>query len=393
MPNKIPKIAEAKKPPRKSYTRTGIGQRIGQDTFYFEYRDGDIYVRRKIAKSLLTAFLTNGLDCDSNRGAGAQPIELETFLRDHYLPLCAAPRLTRNPESLNSEADLADALVRTLGQVSVHDIRSAHAEKHKAMRIDQGRKNTTIKKELLLLGRAMGYAMSTGLITKNLMPPVRGLPAADRSWIWLRTKAIEHLLESCPDRIRLLIEFLVLTGARKGEALLLQEGDINLDRRTVAIPTEKRKCPAREAMRTLKVDHLGPRLDIILSKMRPDSATGKYFPYSERVVGNDFDVARKKAGLDKLFPETGFHIHDLRGTFAVHRAMSGVAPRQLQYEMGHKNSASIEAYLGRAEEFDPEDSIFFVVAGSPQTITATPSMPTMVSDSSPKGASIRETLH
>lgn len=349
----------------KSYARTGIGQRVGRDSIFFEYRDGDIYVRRTVKKSLLTAFLTNGLDKDSNRGTGAQPIALEMFLRDHYLPKCAAPRLSRNPESFNSETDLAEALIRTLGQVPVHEIRSAHAEKHKTKRLAQGRKNTTIKKELLLLGRVMSYAMSAGVITKNLMPPVRGLPGADRSWIWLRRDQIEKLLDCCSERIRPLIEFLILAGARIGEAQLIQDGDIRRDLSAISIPTEKRKRPPREAMRTLKVSHLGPRFGALLSTLKPDPKSGLYFPLTKSIVDADFAIAREKAGLAQLFAETGFHIHDLRGTFCKHRSMVGVAPRQLQYEVGHKNSASLEAYLGRADEFEPEDSIFFVPAATP----------------------------
>jgi integrase len=260
--------------------------------------------------------------------------------------------------------------------VPVHEIRSAHAEKHKAQRLAQGRANTTIKKELLLLGRSITYAQCAGVITKNLLTPVRGLPGADRSWIWLRLNQIENLLDCCSERIRPLIEFLILSGARIGEAQLIQKGDIRHDLSAISVPTEKRKRPPRECMRILKVAHLGPRFGALLSKLTPDPKTGLYFPLSKSIVDDDFAKAREKAGLDQLFEETGFHIHDLRGTFCVHRSMSGVAPRQLQYEVGHKNSMSLQSYLGRAEEFQPEDSIFFVPAAMPQVTSETsPSTP------------------
>jgi integrase len=381
----------------KSYGRSGIGQRVGQDAFYFEYRDGDTYVRRTVSKAALTAFLTNGLDKDSNRAPGAQSIALEPFLRDHYLPKCAAPRLNRNPQSLNSEKDLADALARTLGQASIHEIRSSHAEKHKTLRLAQGRANTTIKKELLLLGRAMNYAMSAGLITKNLLTPVKGLPGTDRSWIWLRLKQIESLLDNCPDRTRGLIEFLILTGARRGEAELLQKGDIRRDLSGIAVPTEKRKRPARECMRILKVANLGPRFGALLSKLTPDPLSGLYFPLSRGIVDDDFAKARKQAGLDQLFPEVGFHIHDLRGTYAVHRSMAGVAARQLQYEVGHKSWESLQSYLGRAEEFEPEDSIFFMPAPIPQVVSEPPIAPPSNTVSpgtlEPRTSAVHEIVH
>ena len=381
----------------KAHSRAGIGQRVGQDAFYFEYRDGDTYIRRTIPKSELTAFLTNGIDKDSNIGAGARPIALEPFLRDHYLPKCAVPRLGGNPLSLRSEIILAKALMRTLGKIPIHEIRSAHAEKHKTQRLLQGRGNTTIKKELLLLGRALSNAVSAGLIAKNLMPSVRGLPSPDRSWIWLRREQIESLLDCCSERVHPIIEFLILSGARIGEALLLKNGDIRSDFSAISIPTEKRKRPPREAMRTLKVAHLGPRFGALLSKLRPDPKTGLYFPFSNGFVSDDFAKALKLAGIDELFAETGFHLHDLRGGYCVHRSMVGVAPRQLQYEIGHKNSASIQSYLGRAEQFEPEDSIFFVpVAKSqaaPEPSTATPTHPANPSDFRLPNDPVREIMH
>lgn len=359
--------------------RTGIGQRLGQDLIRFEYRDGDIYVRRTISKSNLTNFLTNGLDHDSNLGPGVQPVNLADFIHNHYLPQCAAPRLS-NPASLQAETALTKALTLTLGTTPSHTIQSSHAESHKARRLAQGRANNSVKKELRCLGRIMDFAVSMGLVKKNLLSSVRGLPSADRSWIWLRLPQIGRLIESCPDRIRLLVEFMILTGARIGEALLVQDGDVKWDRGGILIPTEKRKCPPRESMRALKIESLGPRFAALLPKLKPDAASGRYFPMSPYVVNDNFIVARKKAGLDIAFPGVAFHVHDLRGTFCVHRAMVVQSFRQLQYELGHRDAKSVQSYLDRAQEFEPSDSIFF----NPQTpqpplpattAWATPDMP------------------
>lgn len=345
-----------------------IGLRIDRDTAYFEYRHEGRYVRQRVPLADLTLFLTNGINHDTNLGAGAQPFALEPFLTDHYLPKCARPRL-QNPGSLNAEADLTKALAKTLGATPVHEIRSSHAEKHKAQRLAEGCANNTVKKELRCLGRAMSFAASLELIKKNVLPPVKGLPSADRSWIWLRLPQIERLLTSCPQRIRLLTEFLILTGARIGEALLLQAGDVDYRRGVVLIPTEKQKRPARDCRRKLTITDLGPRFTALLSKMNPDPKTGSYFPIPYQAVSDNFVVARERAKLREEFDGVDFHVHDLRGTFAVHRGVVIKTMRQLEAELGHNDWKSLQSYLDRADQLAPEESIFYA---SPLPDTAPP---------------------
>jgi hypothetical protein len=82
-----------------------------------------------------------------------------------------------------------------------------------------------------------------------------------------------------------------LTGARIGEALLVQDGDVKWDRGVILIPTEKRKVPPRECMRALKIASLGPRFKVLLTQMHPDTATRLYFPMSKHVVNDNFIAA------------------------------------------------------------------------------------------------------
>ena len=63
----------------------------------------------------------------------------------------------------------------------------------------------------------------------------------------------------------------------------------------------------------------------------------------------------------RMIEESG---HDLRGTFATHRAMVVKSFRQLQAEMGHLDLKSILNYLDEASVCDPKASIFFGVDAS-----------------------------
>lgn len=66
-----------------------------------------------------------------------------------------------------------------------------------------------------------------------------------------------------------------------------------------------------------------------------------------------FSEARAAAEMAEIHP------HDLRGTFAMHRAMVINSFRQLQAELGHGNPRSMQAYLDRARQFDPKESVFY----------------------------------
>jgi integrase len=336
----------------KAWGREGIGQRIGRDKIFFSYWDEDVRVRRTISKSLLTEFLTNGQNRDSNLSAGAESLTLQKFLMDHYLPRCAQPRLP-NPRSFKAETDLSRALIKTLGNTPLHALGSSDAEMHKANRLADACANNSIKKELRCLSRAMDFAVSMELVRKNPLQPVRGLPSADRSSIWLKLPEIARLLTACPGRLSALVEFMIFTGARIGEALLVEASDIRSDSGVILVPTEKRKCPPRDCMRKLDIESLGPRFKPLLSRLEAQGNSGRLFPLTYPGFSGLFAAAREKAKLDHI------HAHDLRGTFAVHRALVVKSFRQLQAELGHRDSKSVESYLDRAEQFDPKQSIFY----------------------------------
>lgn len=73
--------------------------------------------------------------------------------------------------------------------------------------------------------------------------------------------------------------------------------------------------------------------------------------YAER----RFAEARVVAGLPNI------HMHDLRGTFAMHRSMVATFHQLLQ-ELGHRDARSVQSYLDSASQFrsDPTESIFYV---------------------------------
>lgn len=334
-------------------------QRLEGERVRFEYHMMGQYVRRIVTLKALTMFLTGEVELNHNLAPGASSMELGKFMSQEYLPRCARPRFT-NHLSYEAEVDLVKTLDKTLGALALHEITSREAEKHKTSRLEQGISNNTIKKELHCLRRIMDYAVRLGLVRENLLPPVKGLPSRNRRDIWLRKEEIERLLPCCSERIREYVEVLILTGARVGEALDLKEGDLDLTLGILRMPTEKQRRPPREIMREFRLESLGPRLTRLLESLVPHPKTGYYFcqsddgrPLRYDWVNREFVIARGKAGLDHV------HLHDLRGTFTMHRSMVVKNFRQLQAELGHRDAHSIQSYLDRAQCFNPEESIFY----------------------------------
>lgn len=331
---------------------------VGDGRYRFEYHDDQQYVRRTILLRDLTRFLTGQADLNANLGTGAAPLDLETFMNREYLPRCARPRFN-NDRSYLAEVDLVRALIRTLGKVPVHEIRSRHSEEHKSVRLEAKMANNTVKRELRCLHRAIDYALTLGLVQENLLAPVRGLRSESRKEIWLNKEQFEKLLGCCSGEFKLLVEFLTLTGARIREALDFREGDIDWEKGVVRIPTLKRRKSPRLAMRKIEIDSMGPRLRLLLEKMVPHPQSRAYFsfqndgaPMSYSWVSKLFREARVKAGLGHV------KIHDLRGTFAMHRAVVIQDFRQLQAELGHSSPNAVQSYLDTAEQLDRSESIF-----------------------------------
>jgi len=310
----------------------------------------------------LMAFLTEGESEESNLGLGSEPITLKEFVDKQYLRFAAKPRL-KNPVSYKCELNLTKALCKNLGGSHLHEIRPRDAEACKVAWLKEKRVNSTIKKRLNCLRRIMAYAESAGLIRTNLIRPAQGLPSGDRSSIWLKLPEIDRLLAACPPTIKDLVEYMVLTGARIGEALDFRADDYKNGK--LYIPTEKQGGSPRDFMRVFDGASLGPRFARLMERLKPHQQSGFYFFANERKSARTgalsynyfqklFTEARKIAKLDHIRP------HDLRGTFAMHRAPSVENFRQLQAELGHGDGRSVQSYLDRARQFYFQDSIFFI---------------------------------
>ncbi|MBI5882183.1 MAG: tyrosine-type recombinase/integrase [Elusimicrobia bacterium] len=356
-------------------------QRLDRDRVRLDFTHEGQRIRGIVMIEALVAFVNGGIDTQVNLAPGASITTLADFTQDMYVPVEVKTRLS-NPKSRDAEIDCVRALCLKLGSKAVHRITAQDAEDCREAWARAGIVNVSIKKRLWCLRRVMDYAVRRGLIAVNPVPPVQGLSSGSRRDIYLTRQQIDFLLEHCGPVIRVLVEFMIWTGARINEALDLKKGDIKGGK--LFLPTEKRRCPPRDFMRELDIESLGPRFARLLGELKPHPKTGFYFyapgsdgrPLSYTYFQRLFSEAKKAAGLEHIRP------HDTRGTFTVHRSLVVKTVRQLQIELGQSDVRSIDSYLARVKSFDPKESIFFVEPKQPEAVpqAAPPAPAVSVSD-------------
>ena len=335
------------------------------DALRVEYRFENRYVRRVISMAEFTKFLEGQQRKESNLVEGKGPILFAEFVKEKYLPRCARPNLKQN--SYEREQDSTIGLIHFFGERPLHEIDVDMWENYKTGRLYgthafSRRKcvNSTVDKEFDCLRRTLNYAVQLSLIKLNPLFAVKGLKNESREEVWLRKGDIERLLVcSTPyGMFKDLFEFRILTGARPSEASLFGKENMNHESGEFWIQTLKKRGK-KIHKRYFQIKSLGPRFEALLNRLKPHPVSGLYFcrpsgeAYKVDSIDGVFAKIRDAAGLPNVKP------YDLRGTFAMHRAMVVKNFRQLQTEMGHSSPMSIQSYLDEASRFKPDESIFF----------------------------------
>jgi integrase len=138
-----------------------------------------------------------------------------------------------------------------------------------------------------------------------------------------------------------IVKFLLLTGARKQEALKAEWRDFDLANRTWVIPLSKSGTARKVAIS----DALVALLETLPSRgaspyLFANPATGK--PYV--AIWYAWDSARKRAGLAHV------RIHDLRHSFASFLVNSGRSLYEVQKLLGHAHIKTTQRYAHLSDE-------------------------------------------
>ena len=212
--------------------------------------------------------------------------------------------------------------------------------------------SSTCNRLLARLKASLAYAQELDLI-KAEQNPARGFkqfrepPHRDR--FLSRDEAQRLILEvsaSGSPMLKFIIPFLLVTGARKSEAIHAEWDHIDLTARTWMVPISKNGRPRfipltdgalaiLEKTRRFTLDKLGPSRFIF-----PNITTGK--PYTQ--IFYPWDVARRKAGLADV------RIHDLRHSFASALVNEGMTLYDVKELLGHANIATTQRYAHLSQD-------------------------------------------
>lgn len=239
------------------------------------------------------------------------------------------------------------------------DITKGFIAEFREARRREGKAGSTINRDLCALSAFRRWCEEE----QELAVPVLKLPRerepAGRER-WLSSEELRDLEGATPREWWPLLATLAFTGLRIGEAQGLRDGDVRLSERRIRVhegdqrlktASSARDVPIPEPLAVLLAEHV-TRFPIGPNDLVFDSPFNDY-----RGARRMFSRACQLAGLRSVT------LHDLRHTFAVHAAQSGVPIPRIQKLLGHATVAMAMRYMKHAPEaYFAEDAA--KVAGS-----------------------------
>jgi integrase len=258
-----------------------------------------------------------------------------------------AEHVTRKrPSTARAYAQIVDLHLRpALGSLKVEALTFADCDGlHRRMTRDRGAH--IANRSIAVLSKMLNLAIRWGMRSDN---PTRGIernPEGKRKRYLsgdelarLITALDAHADRQTADIIRLLL----LTGARRGEALGARWADIDLK---VGVWT---KPGSTTKQRTDHVAPLSPQAVELLARIRAMQA-GPHRPLGEHVfpgpggTGHQADLKKGWASICKAAGITGLRVHDLRHSFASFLVSDGASLALIGALLGHSNPSTTARY-------------------------------------------------
>jgi len=235
------------------------------------------------------------------------------------------------------------------GECPLADLDGPTLEAWAAEHVQKGYAPATINKHIFLMNRLMNLARHWGLITHNAFEArvLRKLPVGEQRQMFLKPEEVGKILQACQrdlhPQVYHFARLLLLTGARKGEALKANWAHFDLSRKIWTVPHSKSGRPRRIVLNQAAIDlirALRAEADTRGLPLHPTSPVF-YNPRTRERYGSFYAAwhrARTEAGL----PDVRFH--DLRHTFASLLINEGVSLYEVQRLLGHHHITMTERY-------------------------------------------------
>lgn len=228
----------------------------------------------------------------------------------------------------------AEHLTQFFGaETPAESITEAAIARYVAARRKQGRKLSTINRELAVLRQALRLARKRHLVKE--LPDMERFPEHNVRLVFFEPDVYEAVLAHLPDVLQDVVRFAYLTGWRRGQIVRLEWKDVHHGVLRLSGATVKHKD-----VQVLSLT--GELAEIIERRRLAQHPEAPWVFHREGQLIRDFrgtwKQALAKAGI------TDYHFHDFRRTATRNMALAGVPEKHIMQVTGHKTRHMIDRY-------------------------------------------------
>ena len=290
-------------------------------------------------------FFKRSNSTEPKRSSVDDQITVNQFFDDHYFPHAkATKRLTHHDWSVYNKHMRA-----SLGRYLMRDLTNPVLDVWVREQLLAGYQRSTINKHIHLMNRMLNLARHWGHIAAQnpYQHNLKKLTVGDYTQRFLSEEEIEQLLKAARASrhpyLYLIVQLLLLTGARKGEARLACWCNVDLSKRVWTVPRSKNGRSRRIILSSAAVDVLhAVRQKSDQLGLSTNADDYLFINPTTHTAYHGFDAAwfkiRAEAGLDDV------RMHDLRHTYASLLINKGVSLYEVQTLLGHSSMQMTQRY-------------------------------------------------
>ncbi len=329
-------------------------RKTGNATYYLRYRDENQRIKHQRigpadAVSLKEA-RAKAREIKAEIAATHKPVvtrrkpddlpTLQQFVDEHYLAFAKMYKRSWRMEELM----LRKRILPRWGAMQLSEITRGDVLQFQSDFLREGYKPATVNRNMALIKFIFNLAEKMEMVEKSPVWGVTQLNENNQKERYLSQDELNRLLNAlgkCKSRVVAdMIEFLILTGARKGEAAHARWEDVDLQKCSWKVPLSKsgkaRYIPLSNAA-----------INVLLRRKENDNPYIFPSPKTKRPITNFYTTwykIRTNAGLGDL------RIHDLRHNFASLLINAGRSLYEVQKLLGHANITSTQRYAHLSQD-------------------------------------------
>ncbi len=272
-------------------------------------------------------------------------ITLTQFHLDHYLPYIKVAKRSWGTDV----SVLKNHILPMLGGYAMLDLKPFVIQEMVQALVKKGLSPSTCNRALIILRFMYNCGLKWEVLPKmeNPCKNVKELTLNNKKERFLNGNEISTLkLELAKSKNKFLpyiVQLLILTGCRRGEALNAQIQHFDLGRGDWVVPLPKAGKARHIPLNDLAIQTI--RAAIVMKQSYNQVAKESHFLFPNPATGEPFqqifyswDKARKAAHIDTV------RMHDLRHSFASAMVNSGMTLYDVKEILGHSNIRTTERY-------------------------------------------------